>query len=130
MTKPERDHDALVERTRSRPIPAGQVRVPQAAIFLVVQALIDWRAGAIQRARVVTGIGVAAHRRGLSVHEADHLVAADRARTGVLGGCADGIRRELGGSMRRRCCSMRLDRLVIGYDTIYAHQTPRTTPLI
>jgi 4-hydroxybenzoate polyprenyltransferase len=36
----DRDLDALVERTRSRPIPAGQVSVPQAVIFLVVQALI------------------------------------------------------------------------------------------
>src|ERR1700682_2806988 len=36
----DRDLDALVDRTRSRPIPAGQVSVPQAAAFLVVQALI------------------------------------------------------------------------------------------
>src|SRR5437773_10150344 len=36
----DRDLDALVERTRSRPIPAGQVSVPQAMAFLVVQALI------------------------------------------------------------------------------------------
>ena len=36
----DRDLDALVERTRSRPIPAGQVSVPQATAFLVVQALI------------------------------------------------------------------------------------------
>src|ERR1700688_3621227 len=35
----DRDLDALVERTRS--IPAGQVSVPQAVAFLVVQALID-----------------------------------------------------------------------------------------
>src|SRR3984885_2390687 len=36
----DRDLDALVDRTRSRPIPARQVSVPQAAAFLVVQALI------------------------------------------------------------------------------------------
>src|ERR1700741_1349735 len=36
----DRDLDAMVERTRSRPIPAGQVSVPQAFVFLVVQALI------------------------------------------------------------------------------------------
>src|SRR3954451_8419982 len=36
----DRDLDAQVERTRSRPIPAGQVSVPQAAMFLVLQALI------------------------------------------------------------------------------------------
>src|SRR5437879_1693653 len=36
----DRDLDAKVERTRSRPIPAGQVSVPQALAFLVAQALI------------------------------------------------------------------------------------------
>src|SRR5260370_40321752 len=36
----DRDRDAVVERTRSRPIPAGQVSVPQAMAFVVVQALI------------------------------------------------------------------------------------------
>src|SRR3978361_1450851 len=36
----DRDLDARVERTRSRPIPAGQVSVPQAFAFLVLQALI------------------------------------------------------------------------------------------
>ncbi len=36
----DRDLDARVERTRSRPIPAGQVSVKQALVFLVLQALI------------------------------------------------------------------------------------------
>src|SRR5438128_7420182 len=36
----DRDLDALVERTRSRPIPAGQVSVRQAMAFLIVQALV------------------------------------------------------------------------------------------
>src|ERR1700754_1257423 len=36
----DRDLDARVERTRSRPIPAGQVTAKQALAFLVVQALI------------------------------------------------------------------------------------------
>src|ERR1700727_3044341 len=36
----DRDLDALVERTRSRPIPAGQVSVPRGAVFFVGQALI------------------------------------------------------------------------------------------
>jgi 4-hydroxybenzoate polyprenyltransferase len=36
----DRDLDSRVERTRSRPIPSGQVTVPQAAIFLIAQALI------------------------------------------------------------------------------------------
>ncbi len=36
----DRDLDAMVERTRSRPIPSGQVSVQAAAGFLVAQALI------------------------------------------------------------------------------------------
>ena len=36
----DRDLDARVERTRSRPIPSGQVSVQAAAAFLVVQALV------------------------------------------------------------------------------------------
>jgi 4-hydroxybenzoate polyprenyltransferase len=36
----DRDLDARVERTRLRPIPAGQVTVPQALAFLILQALI------------------------------------------------------------------------------------------
>lgn len=36
----DRDLDGKVERTRSRPIPSGQVTPAQAAIFLVAQALV------------------------------------------------------------------------------------------
>ncbi len=36
----DRDLDAQVERTRSRPLPSGQVRTRHAAVYLVVQALI------------------------------------------------------------------------------------------
>src|ERR1700719_5282709 len=36
----DRDLDAKVERTRSRPIPAGQVGVREALIFLLAQALV------------------------------------------------------------------------------------------
>jgi 4-hydroxybenzoate polyprenyltransferase len=36
----DRDLDAKVERTRSRPIPAGQVSVKQALAFLTLQALV------------------------------------------------------------------------------------------
>src|SRR5579863_4487084 len=38
----DRDLDRSVERTRSRPIPSGQVSVVQAAVFLVLQALIGF----------------------------------------------------------------------------------------
>src|SRR5262249_37253430 len=36
----DRDLDREVERTRSRPIPSGQVSVAQAAVFLMAQALL------------------------------------------------------------------------------------------
>ena len=36
----DRDLDGLVERTRSRPIPSGQVTVRQATVFLLAQALV------------------------------------------------------------------------------------------
>jgi 4-hydroxybenzoate polyprenyltransferase len=36
----DRDLDAKVERTRSRPIPSGQVTPTQAALFLIAQALV------------------------------------------------------------------------------------------
>jgi 4-hydroxybenzoate polyprenyltransferase len=36
----DRDLDAQVERTRSRPLPSGQVGTRQAAVFLVAQALV------------------------------------------------------------------------------------------
>src|ERR1700755_3248730 len=36
----DRDLDARVERTRSRPIPAGQLSVTQALVFLAAQAMI------------------------------------------------------------------------------------------
>ena len=36
----DRDLDAKVARTRSRPIPSGQVSVKAAAVFLVAQALV------------------------------------------------------------------------------------------
>jgi 4-hydroxybenzoate polyprenyltransferase len=38
----DRDLDGAVERTRSRPIPSGQVSVAQAALFLVLQALVGF----------------------------------------------------------------------------------------
>ncbi len=38
----DRNLDGLVERTRSRPIPSGQVSVAQASLFMVLQALVGF----------------------------------------------------------------------------------------
>jgi 4-hydroxybenzoate polyprenyltransferase len=54
----DRDIDAQVERTRSRPIPSGQVSVRAAVIFLVLQALLGLLV-LIQFNRFAIGVGVA-----------------------------------------------------------------------
>ena len=108
----DRDLDARVERTRSRPIPAGQVSVPQASVSGRAGAGRTCRAAAVQPLRDHDRLRVARHRRGLSVHEADHLVAAGRARPRLLLGRADGICGDARAARRagvRALC--RLDRL-------------------
>jgi 4-hydroxybenzoate polyprenyltransferase len=54
----DRDIDAQVERTRSRPIPSGQVSVRAAVIFLVLQALLGLLV-LIQFNRFAIGVGIA-----------------------------------------------------------------------
>jgi 4-hydroxybenzoate polyprenyltransferase len=54
----DRDIDARVERTRSRPIPSGQVTVPQAVAFMVLQALIGLVV-LLQFNRFAIGAGIA-----------------------------------------------------------------------
>jgi 4-hydroxybenzoate polyprenyltransferase len=54
----DRDLDGRVERTRSRPIPSGQVTLKQAAAFLVLQALIGL-AVLLQFNRFAIGMGIA-----------------------------------------------------------------------
>jgi 4-hydroxybenzoate polyprenyltransferase len=54
----DRDIDARVERTRSRPIPSGQISVRAAVAFLVVQALIGLLV-LVQFNRFAIGVGIA-----------------------------------------------------------------------
>src|SRR6185436_14162372 len=54
----DRDIDAQVERTRSRPIPSGQVSVTAAAVFLVLQALVGLLV-LVQFTRFAIGVGLA-----------------------------------------------------------------------
>src|SRR4051794_6154324 len=54
----DRNLDGRVERTRSRPIPSGQVTVKAAAVFLIVQALIGL-AVLLQFNRFGVGMGIA-----------------------------------------------------------------------
>ena len=91
------DIDAQVERTRSRPIPAGQVTRFQAKAFLVIQALVGL-AVLLQFNSFCHRAGhrLAAAGRHLSLHEAHHQLAAAFPRSGVLLGRLDG----LGGGLR------------------------------
>jgi 4-hydroxybenzoate polyprenyltransferase len=54
----DRDIDAQVERTRSRPIPSGQIGVTAAMAFLVVQALVGLLV-LVQFNRFAIGVGLA-----------------------------------------------------------------------
>ena len=54
----DRDIDGRVERTRSRPIPSGQVSVKAAVVFLVLQALAGLLV-LVQFNRFAIGVGVA-----------------------------------------------------------------------
>jgi 4-hydroxybenzoate polyprenyltransferase len=54
----DRDLDARVERTRSRPLPAGQMTVKQALAFLVAQALVGLIV-LLQFNRFAVGTGIA-----------------------------------------------------------------------
>ncbi|KQP88899.1 4-hydroxybenzoate octaprenyltransferase [Methylobacterium sp. Leaf113] len=54
----DRDLDAQVERTRSRPLPSGQIRARHAALFLVVQSLVGL-AVLLQFNAVAIAVGIA-----------------------------------------------------------------------
>jgi 4-hydroxybenzoate polyprenyltransferase len=54
----DRDIDARVERTRSRPIPSGQIRVRAAFVFLFAQALVGLLV-LVQFNRFAIGVGAA-----------------------------------------------------------------------
>ena len=128
----DRDLDAKVERTRSRPIPAGQVGVRQALAFLVAQALIGL-AVLLQfnRFAIVTGIAslaiVAVYPFMKRITWWPQVVLGLAFSWGALMGFAV-ILGQLGlpalflyaGSIA----------WVIGYDTIYAHQDTEDDALI
>ena len=122
----------MVERTRSRPIPSGQVSVQAAAAFLLLQALVGLAVLLQFNRFTIWSASPRSRRGGLSVHEAHHLLAADRARACLLLGRADG----LAGGLRRGSIAPALllyagsIAWVIGYDTIYAHQDREDDALI
>jgi 4-hydroxybenzoate polyprenyltransferase len=128
----DRDLDARVERTRSRPIPAGQVSVPQAIAFLVVQALIGL-AVLLQfnRFAVATGIAslviVAVYPFMKRITWWPQIVLGLAFSWGALMGFAVTQERIDATALLLYAGSIAW---VIGYDTIYAHQDAEDDALI
>jgi 4-hydroxybenzoate polyprenyltransferase len=128
----DRDLDAMVERTRSRPIPAGQVSVPQALAFLVVQALIGL-AVLVQfnGFAVATGIAslviVAIYPFMKRITWWPQIVLGLAFSWGALMGFAVTLGRIDAAALWLYAGSIAW---VIGYDTIYAHQDAEDDALI
>src|SRR6195952_2659093 len=128
----DRDLDAKVERTRSRPIPAGQVGVPQAFIFLVMQALIGL-AVLLQfnRFAIMTGIAsliiVAVYPFMKRITWWPQVVLGLAFSWGALMGFAVTLGRIDLTAVVLYAGSISW---VIGYDTIYAHQDTEDDALI
>jgi 4-hydroxybenzoate polyprenyltransferase len=128
----DRDLDARVERTRSRPIPAGQVSVPQALVFLVLQALIGL-AVLLQfnRFAIMTGIAsliiVAVYPFMKRITWWPQVVLGLAFSWGALMGFAVTLGRIDLTALALYAGSISW---VIGYDTIYAHQDAEDDALI
>ena len=128
----DRDLDARVERTRSRPIPAGQVGVPQAAAFLVAQALIGLMVLLqFNRFAVLTGIAslviVAVYPFMKRITWWPQIVLGLAFSWGALMGFAVTLGRVDATALLLYAGSIAW---VIGYDTIYAHQDAEDDALI
>ena len=128
----DRDLDAKVERTRSRPIPAGQVSAAQAFVFLVLQALIGL-AVLLQfnRFAVMTGIAslviVAVYPFMKRITWWPQVVLGLAFSWGALMGFAVMLGRLDLTAVLLYAGSIAW---VIGYDTIYAHQDAEDDALI
>jgi 4-hydroxybenzoate polyprenyltransferase len=128
----DRDLDSKVERTRSRPIPAGQVSVTQAFVFLVMQALVGL-AVLLQfnRVAILTGIAslviVAVYPFMKRITWWPQVVLGLAFSWGALMGFAVTF-----GRIDRVAVVLYAGSIawVIGYDTIYAHQDAEDDALI
>jgi 4-hydroxybenzoate polyprenyltransferase len=128
----DRDLDAKVERTRSRPLPAGQVSVTQAVAFLVLLALIGL-AVLLQfnRFAIMTGIAslliVAIYPFMKRITWWPQVVLGLAFSWGALMGFAVILERIDLTALVLYAGSIAW---VIGYDTIYAHQDAEDDALI
>jgi 4-hydroxybenzoate polyprenyltransferase len=120
----DRDLDARVERTRSRPIPSGQVTVAQALVFLVLQALagllvlLQFNSFAILTGIASLGV-VALYPFMKRITYWPQIVLGLAFSWGALMGFAV-LQQQIGVSALLLYAGS--ISWVIGYDTIYAHQ--------
>jgi 4-hydroxybenzoate polyprenyltransferase len=128
----DRNLDAAVERTRSRPIPSGQVSVTQAAIFLVAQALVGL-AVLLSFNRFTIGLGVASlvivavYPFMKRITYWPQIVLGLAFSWGALMGWAAAFGGLAVSPLLLYAGSIAW---VIGYDTIYAHQDREDDALI
>ncbi len=120
----DRDLDGSVERTASRPIPSGQVSLAQAALFLILQALIGFAVLlAFNRFTVALGIAslaiVAVYPFMKRITYWPQIVLGLAFSWGALMGWAGAFGRLDLPALLLYAGSISW---VIGYDTIYAHQ--------
>ena len=128
----DRDLDTRVERTRSRPIPAGQVTVPAAASFLVLQALVGL-AVLLQFNRFTVYVGflslavVAVYPFMKRITYWPQIVLGLAFSWGALMGWAGWFGRLDAPAYLLYAGAIAW---VIGYDTIYAHQDREDDALV
>jgi 4-hydroxybenzoate polyprenyltransferase len=128
----DRDLDGAVERTRSRPIPSGQVSVIQASLFLVLQALIGF-AVLITFNTFTIGLGIASlaivavYPFMKRITYWPQIVLGLAFSWGALMGWAATL-----GKLDLPAVLLYAGSIswVIGYDTIYAHQDREDDALI
>jgi 4-hydroxybenzoate polyprenyltransferase len=128
----DRDLDASVERTRSRPIPSGQVSVFSAGFFLVAQALIGFAVLlSFNGFTIGLGIGslviVAAYPFMKRITYWPQIVLGLAFSWGALMGWAAAFARLDAPALLLYAGSIAW---VVGYDTIYAHQDREDDALI
>ena len=128
----DRDLDGRVERTRSRPIPSGQVSTAQAAAFLVAQAVVGLIV-LLQFNRFAIGVGIASlgivavYPFMKRITYWPQIVLGLAFSWGALMGWAAAFGRLDAPALVLYAGAISW---VIGYDTIYAHQDREDDALI
>jgi 4-hydroxybenzoate polyprenyltransferase len=128
----DRDLDGSVERTRSRPIPSGQVSVGEAAFFLVLQSLVGLAVlMSFNTFTIALGIAslliVAVYPFMKRITYWPQIILGLAFSWGALMGWAGWFGRLDGPALLLYAGSISW---VIGYDTIYAHQDREDDALI